>query len=473
MAPLIATLICAMGIAILFRLNRERGVQPSAALWIPTMWLFIAASRNFSDWLQISPGGSTDYTEGSPLDRAVLTGILALGVVALIMRRGRVAQLLRSQVPILVYFLYCGVSVAWSDFPDVAGKRWFRACGDLVMVLIVLSEPDWLVSFRRLFSRLGFLLVPLSILFIRYYPDLGRRYSRGGRFFWVGVATDKNALGMICLLFGLAALYRFVQLYREPKSNTRKHQLIAQGTLLVMTAYLIHEADSATALSCFVLAGTLMLLTFFFSWARKPVVLHFMVFLSVGVALSALFLGFGSGLVEDLGRNSTLTGRTAIWHSAISKMHNPLLGAGFESFWIGPRLVQVEEDIHQGVNQAHNGYLEIYLNLGWIGIVILASLLVVGYRRIIPAVRRETQAGSLRLAYFVVALAYNFTEGGFKMMHPVWITLLLIISIVPKSRPLSPSKSAARPLEAAAPAEAMAGDPEVAMPGLTTGGRIF
>ena len=147
------------------------------------MWLFIAASRNASDWLQSSSGGISDsYSRGKSPDRGVLTAILALWRCWCSSVRGRrIGILLRSNAPILLYFLYCGVSALWSDFPDVAFKRWFRACGDVVMVLIVLSDPDWLAALRRLLSRLGFLLVPLSILFIRYYPELGRRYSAGGK----------------------------------------------------------------------------------------------------------------------------------------------------------------------------------------------------------------------------------------------------------------------------------------------------
>lgn len=180
MIPIIASIICAFGIWQLFRLSRQAEVQPSTALWIPTMWLFIAASRNVSQWLQFSSGGYDQYLEGSPLDRAVLSGILALGVIVLINRGGRVGKLLQANIPILLYFLYCGISFAWSDFPDVSFKRWFRALGDLVMVLIVLSDPDWLAALKRLLTRLGFVLVPMSVLFIRYFPQLGRMYTRAG-----------------------------------------------------------------------------------------------------------------------------------------------------------------------------------------------------------------------------------------------------------------------------------------------------
>jgi len=66
---------------------------------------------------------------------------------------------------------------------------------------------------------------------------------------------------------------------------------------------------------------------------------------------------------------------------------------------------------------------------------------VSGYARIVPAVRRQTQAGSLRLAYWLIAIAYNFTEAGFKMMNPVWVVFLLSIAIVPNTRVLKRPKT--------------------------------
>jgi len=435
MLRLIAAIACALGIGLLFRLNREGEARTSRALWIPTFWLFIASSRNAAEWLHYDPSSDADrYLEGNPLDRAILSAILAFGVIVLISRGRQVVTLLRSNIPILLYFFYCGISVIWSDFPDVSFKRWFRALGDVVMVLIVLSDPDWLAAIRRLFARIGFVVVPVSVLFIRYFPELGRSYSRSGRPSWTGVGTDKNALGMICLVFGLAAIFRFLQLRKEKKEDgvRKKGPLIAQGALILMTLYLLVQANSATAFACFFLGGGVMVLTQLFRVARNPAVLRLLIATAIVVPVSAMFLGVGSSLVGTLGRDATFTGRTAIWQAALSMVSNPLLGAGYESFWLGRRLVAVENLIEQGVNQAHNGYIEIYLNLGCVGLVLLSILLVTGYRRIVTAVLAQMQAGYLRLAFFIVAIAYNFSEGGFKMMHPVWITFLLAIAVIPE-----------------------------------------
>jgi exopolysaccharide production protein ExoQ len=434
MVGLIALILCAFVTWQLFRLSPERDVPTSKALWIPVFWVFIAASRNVTEWLHYSSGGGgSQYTEGSPLDRLVLTLALAFGVAVLVRRGRQAARLLQSNFPILLYFLYCGISVLWSDFPDVSFKRWFRALGDVVMVLIVLTDPNWPVALRRLLARVGNVVVPLSIVFIRYYPQMGRAYTISGAGTWTGVGTDKNALGMISMVFGLASIFRFLQLYRE-KENARRGPLMAQGAMILMTCYLLYEAHSATALACFFLAVVPMVLTFQFQWARRPAIVSVMVFGILAVTCSALFLDIGSGMVEELGRDTTLTGRTNIWHFAIPMVQNPLLGTGFESFWVGPRLTTVEQLIGQGANQAHNGYIEIFLNLGWIGVGLLSVLLIAAYLRIARALRWGAPTASLRLAFFIVAVAYNFTEASFKMMGLVWITFLLAM-MAPEASP--------------------------------------
>jgi exopolysaccharide production protein ExoQ len=437
MGRIYATVIFAVLIWQLYRLTRDGEARTSRALWLPTYWMFIGSSRNFSEWLHLSSERSVTYVEGSPLDRALLTLVLALGVMVLLGRAKRFGAMLRSNLPILLYFLYCLTSVLWSDFPDVTFKRWFRATGDLVMVLIVLTDPDWIAALRRLLVRLGNVLIPLSILFSRWYPEYGREFSHGGEPFWSGVTPEKNALGALCLMYGLAFLYYFLEAYREEKSARRGKLLIAYGLVVVMALYLLVGSHSATALASFFLAGVPMVLTFWYSLFRKPLLVHSMVFGALGVAVSALFLNMGSGMLEQMGRNSTLTGRTAVWHAALSLVKSPVLGTGFESFWIGSRYNRMEEMTQMFLNQAHNGYIEVYLNLGWIGIALLGFVLVAAYLRIVNAVRWMTPVASLRLAFFIGVISQNFTEASFGMAAPVWMGFLMAAMAKPEVPPQS------------------------------------
>ena len=84
------------------------------------------------------------------------------------------------------------------------------------------------------------------------------------------------------------------------------------------------------------------------------------------------------------------------------------------------------------MNQAHNGYLDVFLNLGWVGVALLGLVVARGYGNVFRALRRDPVAGRLKLAFFVVALLYNLTEHAFRELHPMWIVFLLAITVVPE-----------------------------------------
>ena len=388
-----------------------------------------------NEWYQMSgPVDAVDrYIEGNPLDRNVLSLLMLGGLVTLAHRRQRAAALLKANLPIVAYFLYCGVSVLWSDYPLVGGKRWLRSLGDLIMVLVILTDANWSTAVKKALTGVAFLLLPISVLFIRFYPDLGRAYGVDGSLYWTGVATGKNSLGMICSIFGLACLWSFLEAYRAKEDGYRKRRLVAQGIVITIALYLLWISDSKTSLSCFALVGALMTLTSFTSWAQRPTVLRLAIVGMVACCFSVLFLGVSSGALEAIGRNSTLTGRTDVWKLVLRFAENSLLGAGYESFWMGKRLEEITR-INGGINQAHNGYIEVYLNLGWVGVSLLAVLLFTGYRKVVSGFRRDPEVCRIMLAYFLVAIVYNFTEGAFKMMSPVWISFLLGTMAVPRLR---------------------------------------
>jgi exopolysaccharide production protein ExoQ len=439
----IATLIFVFGIVGLFVLDRDKGTRTSKALWIPVAWLFINSSRPVSMWMGMfglggaSPG--TDraqiYLEGSPVDGGVFMFLLVAGLIVLAGRSQRVIPLFRRMGPILLFFTYCALSILWSAYPFVTFKHWSKGIGDVVMILVVLTDPDPTAALKRLFSRVGFVLLPLSILFIKYYPSLGRSYSVGGMPQYTGVTTQKNTLGVMCLIFGLGSLWRFLAVYRDREVARRTHLLIAHGAILAMVVWLLRTSDSMTSFSCLIMASGIMVLTSRPTIARKPSVVHLLVAATVCFSLFAVFFDSGGSVVESLGRNSTLTGRTAIWTAVLRLAGNPVVGTGYESFWLGDRLKElwsVDDGAFIGINEAHNGYLELFLNLGWLGVALLAGLIATGYRKVIATYRYNPDAGSLGLACFAAELSYNLTEAGFRMMFPLWIFFLLAIIGVPK-----------------------------------------
>src|SRR6266853_6350432 len=335
MTSTLATLAYAIAILGLFFLNREKNEQTSKALWIPVLWLCIAGSRMVGEWISGAAAAQAvsgnAYLDGSPFDRNLLTTFLLVGIVVLLFRGRRVTTILKANWPILLFFFYCLLSIAWSDFADVAFKRWVKALGDVVMVLVVLTDVNPSAAIRRFLARVGFVLIPVSVLFIKYYPDFGRAYEPGLGYWkpmYTGVTTTKNLLGMITLVAGLGALWRFIHMKRAEDGARKKGQMVAEGALLAMVFWLLYMASSATSFSCFLMAGILILVT---SWAwvrRMTTLVHALVFAMVAVSSFAVFSDSGGGLLGTLGRNSTLTGRTDIWKQVLSMADSPFFGTG-------------------------------------------------------------------------------------------------------------------------------------------------
>jgi exopolysaccharide production protein ExoQ len=440
----IATAIFAIGICGLFFLTRDKRERTSPAIVLPVLWILIAGSRMVSAWFQTAQENtSAAYLEGSPLDRNILTALLALGVIVVITRWRRASNFLISSWPVLLFFSYCALSLTWSDFPDVALKRLIKALGDVVMVLVVLTDPLPLTAVRRFYERAAFVLLPASILLINYYPELGRSYNMWTwKPSWTGVTTDKNMLGMISLIMGLTSLWRCLNLIRGREGKHKSRQLITQVVVLSCAIWLLLKANSATSLACFLLAGSIIVATNLISFTRKPAIIHAIVGSELFLALYALFLHPGAGLVEQLGRNSTLSGRTELWDLILGMAKNRLFGVGYESFWLGPRLDKIWAIYWFKPTEAHNAYIEIYLDLGWIGLCLIALIAVWGYMRIMKAFRQDAAINSIRLAFFVVAMIYSMTEHAFREMNPVWMSFLLATIGFPKLRAAFPNKSA-------------------------------
>jgi exopolysaccharide production protein ExoQ len=445
--PQIATVLFAVGIAGLFWLDRDGSVRVSKALWLPVIWLSINGSRSVSAWLGMGapmevPG---QLPEASLLDQLVAGTLMLLGAIVLSRRRKDVTGLLKAGWPIVVYFSFCLVSLLWSDFPGWGFKRWVRALGDLVMVLIVVTDAQPTAALRRLLSRVGLVLLPASVLLIKYYPYLGRGFGEfGDEIVNTGVTQNKNSLGALVFVVALGTLWQVIELLRDKKQPNRNRRLLAQGTLLYFGISLLFTAHSATSGASFTLGAGLMLAIALPFFRTRPAAVHALVVAVLLTGILAVLLGGQAEAMKAMGRNPDLTGRTEIWRIVIPMVPNSIVGAGFETFWCGPRVAKFYAR-HGGIsmtNEAHNGYIETYLNLGWLGVALILLILGHGYGRAVSALRWDRALGALLLAYVVTAVTYNIGEAGFRMLSLSWFFLLS--SIVAASRATSVARRARR-----------------------------
>ena len=435
MPPSIALILWFILLLFLLYFDPAKVAGTSPALWVPVIWMFILGTRLPSQWLGGQVGQvAAALEEGNPLDRTVYLVLILLAIGILIARSFNWSSFFARNVALLAFLGFALLSVCWSDFPFVAFKRWFRDLGSYLVILLALSDSEPLEAVRTVLRRLCYLLIPLSILLVKYYPEIGRQYDYWqGTAMYVGAATSKNMLGVLCLVSGMFFFWDTVTRLSDRHQPQTRRIILVNGAFLAMTLWLLNLSNSATSRVCLAI-GCLVVAAAHSKWFRQhPRVLKTLIPVGVGLYLGLAF-GFGvdinAVIAESVGRDPTLTDRTKIWAFLLSMHTNPLFGTGYQSFWMGPRLQWFWQNAGLGhINEAHNGYLEVYLNLGIIGLFLLGVFLIASYRTICRRLEPLSKVGSLSLAVWTVLVFYNVTEAAFQG-GLLWMMLLSGVLVV-------------------------------------------
>lgn len=430
MGKLVLILFCAFALWMIRRdIARRDGL--SKAIWIPTLWAWIILSKPMSLWL--GTGGGVDTLEGSPVDRLFFLSLI-IGAILVLFQRGLdwPAAISRNW-QIFFFYGFFLLSVGWAYSAEASFKRWFKDIGNVAIALVILTESNPFQAIRAVFWRCSLVLFPLSVIFIRWFPDLGRRYSHhSGGLEVVGVTSQKNELGPMIVVCGLILLWDWLEGHRELERHpqTRLDRYVTAG-LLASGLYLIYLSDSKTSIVC-LLVGAIVLFSQHipFLRARISALGGYVLIGSLCFFLLENLFGITESIVTSLGRDMTFTGRTNVWREILSLNTDPLIGVGFCSFWSDPRYVsQLPEWI---AFSAHNGYMEMYLDGGWLGVAALSILLLVTAKRLSAALTAVDRYSLLRFATLLAIIIGCFSESHFGRMSPLWF-LFLLVAIEPSS----------------------------------------
>jgi exopolysaccharide production protein ExoQ len=404
--------------------SKERG--NSLALWVPVIWLFFVGSRLPSQWLGGQVGTLAQaYEESNPLNGSVFLGLILVATAILISRSFRWGAFFTRNLFLMAYVMFALMSMFWSDSPVVTFKRWFRDLGGCLVMLVVLSDPHPLEGVRTVLRRFCYLVIPLSILLAKYFPEMGRQYDAWtGAIMFTGAMGDKNSLGAACLVSGIFFIWDTVM--RRPDRTERRTRriLLVNLAFMWMTIWLLYNAKSATSQVCLIIGAVVIVAAASKAFERHPAFFKALIptcFCSY--VILAYWFNANAYLVGAVGRNPTLTDRTFIWETLLSMKTNPAIGTGYRSFFLGTRLQQFWLT-HPGINEAHNGYLDIYLTLGLIGLILLLGFLITSYQTIWGRFRSCRPLASLGLAIWTIILFYNITEAAFDNSL-LWLVLIL------------------------------------------------
>ena len=305
---------------------------------------------------------------GSPIDTAVDIGMIA-GSVAILQRRGlEWGPLVSRNKALFLMYAYFALSVCWSEFPFLSLKRIIKDFGAVLMALVFLTEPNPIEAIQGVFARVAYVLFPLSVVAIKWFPEIGRMPRNSGDSMFRGLTPHKNMLGALVFIVTLIILWDLTEAWKN--RTQQRGQMRARIGILLVGAWLMIACDSKTSFLCLVLG------TFIF-WAAGRLtrmqqgrqILIAGLTIAIGMVAMDKTFGLSGMIIKGLGRDPNLTGRTAIWRLVKEQGTDPFIGNGFYSFWDGSKGKRVSDQFFpMTLKSSHNGYLELYVDGGFSGI---------------------------------------------------------------------------------------------------------
>lgn len=388
------------------------------------------------DWAQVTPRGS--FAEGSRVFQFQYGSVFLIG--AILAWRNQYWSLvhLRNMNPFLILFvLYCGLTMLWSPQPVVTLKRVIQLVG-LIIVAIAISPPvgrprQLLDTLLGLFTAM--MLISVSVVLTLPHIGIDAELNRA----WRGIFPQKNGLGAASALCAIFWIRQLMERRMPPI-------LCVIGTLF--SILLLMMTKSTTALLVFMLCCSLYLLlrkrhlVGLFDWTRL------LLMLAVGIlSFLMLFYLFESRLPDwpeiffpiqyFFHKSVDLTGRTEIWQLVLLEISkHPWLGIGYGSFWLGEGSASqyIIDLMHWVPLQSHNGYLDILNELGFVGIGLLIGVMLFHIFNLTRFMKIDREEAAIHWMLLLFILISNITESELFRGISFQNILFIFSSVVVSSR---------------------------------------
>jgi exopolysaccharide production protein ExoQ len=305
-----------------------------------------------------------------------------------------------------VYIVYLLLTLfLLSSFWSINSFVTFRRSSALLLsyvamtgVLSSLSEESMIKSFRIFFS-----IIILSTFFIFIIsPDsvLTNRHQHFGA--WAGPFSHHNTFGRIA---ALSAIFWFM----HRKSFSRMHYSTMMTILSLIGLYL---SNSEGAWIFFIAAVVILLFIHLYQKGKNIFVLYFysLLVLSIIIILQVeLFL-------DVFNKSSDLTGRIFLWQKALSDLaHQPFLGFGYGVYWdyntSSLNSLTPEIELLWDAPHSHNGYIEVALAGGIVGLLLYLFVLLAVIRDAFTLIKSPKL--STQLIFVIILMFFIISTGLF------------------------------------------------------------
>jgi exopolysaccharide production protein ExoQ len=406
--------------------TRSHTIWQDVNTWVALLpLLFISVSGR----VDLAPGPVafrvTAMAEDSFTRRLALV-ICSFIIIALIATHARQVwkTLFQSRLLLILPVIAC-LSAAWSQNP---AHTLVSSCSLTLTTLFAIYlyaryPKDTLLVFLTGGAAIGLLLSLLAVILL---PSVGiDAYQQDA---WRGLFSQRNYCAIVCTLFFVLAVHM------KPASISQR---MLRALVVVLAILFIVMSGSRTgwvlSLLAFVLTCISQIVGRMPGMDRSAMKAGlFGVTVLVGVLL---YLNF-SGVLAVLGKDPTMSQRTVIWASVVpSVLKHPFLGCGFGAFWSGLNGESMQTILVTGwmEGQAQNGYLDVLLQLGVLGLCPLVWLFIRSLVKGAPtsASGGRTQMMKVSILLLVLVLVENIGETSFLDPYGLlWLYSLLAILVL-------------------------------------------
>lgn len=340
---------------------------------------------------------------------AIRMAIAAMAFVAIMPIWRQAYDRVRCIVPTLLFVVWAAISLFWcvALSPSLNGVL---ALIPLVIVGFAMAcrlPPD---GFARSIVYACAAMIFFSYVYVFAVPIYGVHQANeasqavhAGS--WRGVYGHKNLFGGMCATAATAVILA---------GRSVLPSLILKIILLAAIAVAIIMSRSATAVALTMIGPVVALL--FVSLGR----LRLLLLVLVVVPATLIFYANRDAILALLGRDATLTGRTGIWSfvpDAISQY--PFTGYGYASTTYGEFTVHIMDAF--GLSDPHNGYLNLLLSVGFVGLALFLVMIYSAWRVARRLYRSEGTRGAALVCFGVIVawLIGMMTESHDRPLQPM------------------------------------------------------
>lgn len=327
-------------------------------------------------------------------------------------------NLIKVLVGLLIFWVM--LSALWSEYWSITLRRG--------IALVITIGYSYLLVWKytslgilKLFGIVFAIILIGSLIVVILLPEhsiMSFSFENG----WKGMFVHKNHLGR----FSAYGTLIYIFLIKLSKNFSTK---LIYVFFLLLACFLLFMSRSTTGYILFFLSIVMIIIIHAFNSLRSVwITLVILFFIFFAFTMNYLFQNLDI-FTEWFGKDATLSGRTILWQSLVEIGKQKTFGYGYGAFWLIPENTTsqaISSMTRWNPTHGHNGYLDVWLQLGWPGILMVVSIIIIVFGKLISFHITEKNETPVWLVSLVFLLIINFVESNL-LIHNNFFTMLFFL----------------------------------------------